>query len=102
MQEAVSERPQHHQHHRHPQQQFGGHGDSHPHKPGYSGHQRGARGQWAGPHSDTASLGRDQAHGGGGGKGEKNFAGRRQKHYRKLWEHVKSVHAGDTDGGRHL
>lgn len=27
---------------------------------------------------------------------------RRQKQYRKLWEHVKSVHAGDTEGGRQL
>jgi len=28
--------------------------------------------------------------------------GRRSKQYRRLWDHVKTVHAGDANGGKHL
>lgn len=61
---------------------------------------------WGGPHgSDTHPVydvsrqhnGKHQhqknSHGGGGGSG-------RRKQYRKLWEHVKTVHAGD--GGNYM
>jgi hypothetical protein len=65
-------------------------------------------GGWGNGNSDTAPLYDNRQQGGdrqlqqGPHASKHGNQGRRAKHYRKLWEHVKSVHAGDTDGGRHL
>lgn len=53
-------------------------------------------------HSDTAPMYDNHARGGKAQHQKGNHPGRRAKNYRKLWEHVKSVHAGDTEGGRHM
>lgn len=51
-----------------------------------------------GAHSDTTPQYDTMSR--GGKHHQKGNQGRRAKNYRKLWEHVKSVHAGDSEGGR--
>lgn len=81
---------------------------SQPHKQHAAQQARGGdagawNGGWGNAHSDTAPLYDNHSSRGGKAHHQKgNHPGRRAKNYRKLWEHVKAVHAGDTKGRHSL
>jgi hypothetical protein len=69
---------------------------------GRGGDSGGRNSNWGNAHSDTAPLYDNRQQGGKQYQKGHGNQGRRARSLHKLWEHVKSVHAGDAEGGRHM
>lgn len=81
-----------------PQQHYGG-------QRGRGGDAGGRHSNGGNAHSDTAPLYDNRQQGGNRHlhhPKSQQHTGRRARSLHKLWEHVKSVHAGDAEGGRHM